>query len=201
MAENQPPAGGQPSNPEFDESKLPKFSEVDASNATPEQVAELVKAGQTLLGLTKHYRGKAVDPTSGRPYAELLEEAKKTTPSTPTPPATPPGAQDDDLKPRLAKLETAEEKRQFGHANGLNPEETDNLFGFAAGMNLKPAEAMTHPFFKSGLAALRQERNVGDATPGPSGRAPTVEGKSFGEMSNEERKKNFPAIVKAVSKK
>lgn len=201
MGENQPPAGGQPSTPEFDESKFPKFSEIDPQNATPEQVAELVKAGQTLLGQTKHYRGKAVDPETGRPYAELLEEAKKPKPSTPTPPATPPGEKDEDLRTSVKRLETAEEKRQFGHAHSLNPEETDHLFAFATGMNLKPADALNHPFFKSGLAASRQEQKNGEATPGPSRRAPTVEGKDFASMSNDERKKNFGAIVKAASKK
>jgi hypothetical protein len=200
MAENQPPAGGQSSAPEFDESKLPKFSEIDPQNATPEQVAELVKAGQTLLGQTKHYRGKAIDPETGRPFAELLEEAKKPKPSTPTPPANNPGAGDDDLRTSVKRLETAEEKRQFGHANSLTPEETDNLFAFAKGMDLKPTEALAHPFFKTGLAAFRQEHNQNDATPGPSRRAPTVEGKHFGEMTREERSKNFPAIVSAASK-
>lgn len=187
------PAGGQPSEPEFVESEFPKFADIDPANATLEQVDGLVKANQKLLGLTKHYSEKA---------KKLSEKPRETAPApTTTPPAPPAPAADDDLGKRLGKLETSEQKRQFGHANSLTPEETDNLFAFASGMGLKPADAMVHPFFKNGLAALRQEAKVNSATPGPSRRAPIVEGKTFGEMTDAERKKNFSQIVAGASRK
>lgn len=186
------PAGGQPSEPEFIKSDFPKFSDIDINNATPEQVDALVKANQKLFGLTEHYSDKA---------KKLSEKPKETTPApttTPQPPA--PGAVDDDIRTSVKRLEMVEEKRQFGHSNSLTPEETDNLFAFATGMNLKPAEAMNHPFFKSGLEALRQEAKANGATPGPSRRAPVVEGKTFDQMTTDEKRKNFDKIVKAGKK-
>jgi hypothetical protein len=188
------PAGGQPSEPEFNESEFPKFSDIDPNSATPEQVDTLVKANQKLFGLTKHYSDKA---------KKLSEKPKETTPAptNPTPPASPTPAGDDDLRKDVQSLKLVEEKRQFGHANSLTPEETDHLFAFATGMGLKPADAMNHPFFKSGLTALRQEAKTGEATPGPSRRAPIVEGKTWDEMTREERQKNFGKVVESNRRK
>lgn len=203
MSEDITPKAGDGNIPanELDESKLPKFSEIDPNSATPEQVAELVKAGQTLLGLQNHWRGKAIDKTTGKPYADLYAEAKsKAAPAAPvTPPAPIPTASDADV--RLKKLEVTEEKRQFGHANNLNPEETDTLFALATGMNLKPVDALKLPFFTSGLEASRQLAKNGSNTPRPSSRMPIIEGKTFEQMNPAERKNNFGTIVKNAGQK
>lgn len=181
---------------ELDESKLPKFSDIDENNATPEQVKALKESAQTLLGKTKHWSGKAKTLTAE------LEEAKKNPPKgTQTPLAPTPGADDVDLRRDVNDLKLEKEKRQFGHANQLTPEETDHLFAFATGSNLKPAEAMSHPFFKSGLEALRQQNKNDANIPGPSRRAPVIEGKTFSEMTNDERRKNFDKVIGGASKK
>jgi len=101
----------------------------------------------------------------------------------------------------MARLETSEEKRQFGHAHGLSPEETDHVFAYATGMNVKPQEALDKPFIKSGLSAIRAQQRADQATPGPSARSPRVEGKTFSEMTADERRKNFTTVVGQVTGK
>lgn len=196
MSDDNNGAAGANSGMELDESKLPKFSEIDENNATPEQVKELKESAQTLLGKTKHWSGKA------KTLATELEEAKKNPPKgTQNPSAPAPEAPDVDLRNKVNDLVLEKEKRQFGHANSLTPEETDNLFAYAIGMGLKPAEAMQHPFFKNGLEALRQQNKTDGATPGPSRRAPVVEGKTFQEMTIDERRKNFGKVVDGTQKR
>src|SRR4051812_9660058 len=104
-------AGANNGEGEFDEKSLPNFGEIDVNNATPEQVGSVVKAAQTLLGQTKHWRGKAIDKTTGKSFAELLAEAQKNGVKPPTPQSSNPGAENDDMNPRLTKLELSEEKR------------------------------------------------------------------------------------------
>lgn len=190
---------GANSGQELDESKLPKFNELDPNNLTPEQATELIKAGQTLLGQTKHWSGKA--KTHEQKIAEMqtaLDEAKKNPPKG-NDPAPQPRAGDDEVSQRIGKLELSEEKRQFGHQHGLSPEETDRLFAYSQGMGLKPNDALKDEFFKTGLEASRKKANADHATPGPSRRAPVVEGKTLKEMTTDERRKNFEKIVGSKS--
>lgn len=89
---------------------------------------------------------------------------------------------------RLSRLEMAEAKRQFGYEHGLSPEETDKVFSITP----KPTkETLDDPFIKAGLEAVRKARRVVEATPSPSGRSTTFNGKSFAELSEEDRKKAY----------
>jgi len=176
---------------EFDESKFPKFSEIDPNNATPDQVAELVKASQTLLGQAKHWHTKAKNPPA----------PKNSEPNKPNSQQQ----QDPDvigqMQSKLETLSAAEEKRQFGYQHKLSPEETDHAFAFAKGLGKKPHEVLDNTFFKSGLQALRQQQRASGAIPGPSNRSFQVEGKTFNELKPEDKKKNFASYVASKSKR
>lgn len=187
-------AGAQAGQEGFDDSKLPKFSEIDVNTATPEMLAEVVKSAQTLLGQRNHWRDKAIDPATKKPFSEVLAEAKKQFEKKPESSS----AAEPKIEERLGHLEMSEEKRQFGHENKLSPEETDNLFAYAKGMNQKPADALKNTFFTEALKAFRQASKNGSATPNPSARAPVVEGKSIKEMNTDEKRKNFSKIVGAL---
>lgn len=187
---NAPAADGQnDAAMEFDESKFPKFSEIDPANTTPEQVAELVKAGQTLLGQTKHWYKKGKSPV-------VVEPPLKTNPA----PTAEPEAM-AKLQADVSSLKTVEEKRRFGHVHSLSPEETDNVFAYAQGTGKKPSEALNDPFIKSGLQSMREQANADGAIPGPSSRSPLVDGKPFSEMKRDDKVKNFGKYVAASQKR
>lgn len=94
----------------------------------------------------------------------------------------------------IAELKLAEKKRQFGYKNGLSPEETDKLFRYAGDTN--PDEVLKDPFFQSGLKEFRRTNRVQDAIPSSSNRSTKVDGKTFAEMTSEERSKNWDKITK-----
>lgn len=95
-----------------------------------------------------------------------------------------------DTGTRLSKLELLEQKRQYAWEHQLSPEETDKVFTLVA----KPSkETLEDPFIKAGLTAIRSAKRVANATPSPSGRSSAFNGKSFKEMSEDERKKAFEA--------
>jgi hypothetical protein len=162
---------------------------INPDEATPEQVKELIKTAQTAIAQKKHWRDKAVDPETGKPYKDLFKAQPHT---------NPPAAATLEAEGRIKKLELAEEKRQFGYLNNLAPEETDHVFAYAQGNGIKPSDALARPFIKTAIEAMRQEAKIGNATPGPSSKAPMVEGKSFSEMKDDDKRANFGKFVNAL---
>jgi len=70
--------------------------------------------------------------------------------------------QNDDLRSTVQELKLAEQKRQFGYANSLSPEETDAVFK----LNSNPTkETLNDDFVKGGLQAIRSKKKVEDNTP------------------------------------
>ena len=188
---NNPEPGenqGQNQETDFDEGKFPKFSELDPENLSPEQAKELITAGQTLLGQAKHWHKKANPPKPAAP-------ARADNQPAPNIPA------DTQLSSRLEKLELSDEKRHFGFKHKLSPEETDRAFALAKGQGIKPDEVLNDPFFKNGLTAMREEERVKNGIPGPSSRRPVVEGKTFSQLSREEKVKNFGNFVQNSKKR
>jgi len=94
----------------------------------------------------------------------------------------------------VKSLKQIESKRQFGFKHGLSPEETDHLFRYAG--NEDPEKVLKSPFFETALKASRRAQAVNDATPAPSNRSTVINGKSFAEMTPEERAKNWSKILK-----
>lgn len=169
------------------DASLDEVKDIDPANASPEQVAALIKSTKTLNAQRSHWKGKATTPVA--PKVEQVIASVRT------------AAQAPKLEETVAELQLSEEKRKFAHANNLSPEETDSVYSFAKGNGVKPADALKHTFVKSGIEAMRRDSANANATPGASGRAPLVEGKSFGQMKPDERRKNFEAVVAASQKK
>jgi hypothetical protein len=171
------------------EISLDDVKDVDAENVTPEQVAAMQKHLATLQAQKSHWRTKA--------------QKAATAPVAPAPinNASRPEERSDTLQADVERLKQSDEKRSFGHRHTLSPEETDNVFAAAQGMGIKPDDALNHPFVKSGLEAMRTEARNASNTPSSSNRSPRVEGKTFDEMSDDERKNNFANVVSALSKK
>lgn len=155
--------------------------EVDEEATADELKAKLEKSRVMLkeaIKTKKNWRLKAEEAQSKLPKDSL---------PTPTPTEKPA----DEVVVRLSKLELEAEKRQFGYAHGLSPEETDKAFAFAKGSDMKPDEVLKDDFFKKGLDALRAQNGQASATPHASRRLPKVEGKTFAEMTPEQRKANW----------
>lgn len=156
-------------------------------------IKQLQQTAATALAQKKHWRGKAIDPATGTPYKDIAATRKQDNGNTTT-------SEPSALEKDVAGLKLSEEKRQFGHANSLSPEETDTAFSLAQGMGKKPSDVLDLPFFKAGLESTRRTARNAGATPGPSGRAPVVvEGKAFKDMTPEERQKNFSGVVAATT--
>lgn len=185
MAENQP---GNP-DPNFNPDADVVIPEAPADGTPTKEYVEGLKTNlATAIAQKKHWRTEAIDPASGKKYKE------RTAPPPATPPTqTPPG--DSELKKQVEHLTLAEEKRQFGHANQLSPEETDRAFDFARGRGVQPKDILSDPFFKGGLESFRATTRTQRGIPSPSHRAPTVEGKAFKDMTPDERSKNFPKVA------
>lgn len=98
----------------------------------------------------------------------------------------------EDITVTVKGLAIAEKKRQFGYQNGLSPEETDAVFK----IDPNPTkETLKDPFILGGLEHIRKQKRVEDATPSSSKRSQSINGKSWAEMSKEERAKNYAASV------
>lgn len=180
------------------------LKEIDPETATPEQVAQLIKYGQTAAGQKDHWKSKAIDPETGKPYKELYTAVKNPShPNEPQTPTQPKGeaTTDDETKQRLARLEQSEEMRRFQYDHNLSPQETETVFAFAKGKGVKPEAALEDTFIKGGLTASRKASNTANAIPGSSPRSPRIENKSFKEMSPKEREKNFGAVVEGLAQK
>lgn len=175
----------------------PNLDEINPEEVTPDQVKSVIDFAKTVKGQREHWKTKALDPETGKPYRDLLSEAKAQKEPEKTHNDTPPERPDEELRQDVHRLKLSEEKRQFGHANNLSPEETDHVFSYAQGMQIKPSEALQNDFMKRALEANRKAAEQASATPGSSSRRTTVEGKQFGEMKPEDRKKNWTKITGA----
>lgn len=146
---------------------------------TPEQ--ELVRLRKIAESNPKLYeRTKAAEA--------LVKELKSKILPTPEKPKI-----DDELVTDIKELKQIEKKRQFGYKNKLSPEETDLLFRFAG--TTDPNESLKDQDFKDLLDARRRRERVANAIPSSSNRSTSVEGKSFKEMTPEERAKNWDKMI------
>ena len=100
---------------------------------------------------------------------------------------------DESIVKDIEHLKLSEKKRQFGYQKGLSPEETDKLFQYAGDKD--PDEVLKDSFFQAGLKEFRQAQKIENATPSSSNRTASIDGKSFKEMSVDDRKKNWNKIV------
>lgn len=111
-----------------------------------------------------------------------------------TPKPLPKPKLDEDVLTDVKELKLAERKRQFGYRHNLSPEETDKLFRFTPADG-DPEETLKDPFFETALSESRKAARAADATPSSSNRSVKVEGKTFAQMTPEERKANWDKFV------
>lgn len=123
-------------------------------------------------------------------YKAKLQQTPKPQPLTPKPE----NKIDEEIVNDVRFLKLSEKKRQFGHENSLSPEETDKLFQYAGDKD--PSEALKDSFFQAGLKEFRNAKKVAGAIPSGSNRSTTVDGKSFKDMTPDERARNWSAIIK-----
>lgn len=98
----------------------------------------------------------------------------------------------DDIKATVTQLALKDKMLDFGLEHGLSREEVNAVFK----LNQNPTkETLEDPFVKGGLQAIRAKTAVKDAIPGSSKRSPTIAGKSFADMSKEEKAKNWSTII------
>lgn len=126
-----------------------------------------------------------------RKNKQLFARLKK--PKQSTTPNSKPTEELQEIREAVNKLSLAEQKRQFQYENNLSPEETDKVFA----INPKPTkELLNDPFVKGGLESIRAARRVSEATPSPSGRSTTHNGKTFKDMTPDERQAAMEARFK-----
>lgn len=126
-------------------------------------------------------------------YKEKLAKAQqsKSQPKTEEPVAP-------SVEERLSNVEHLELKRQFGHEHGLSPVETDAVFKH----NQNPTkETLDEPFVKGGIEAVRTKDRVDNAIPSSSPSSRKVNGKTFSDMTPDERKANYKDLMEATRRR
>lgn len=97
-----------------------------------------------------------------------------------------------DIRETVKNLSLSEKKRQFGYEHNLSPEETDAVFRLNPNPDKKTLE---DPFIKGGLEAIRAKKRIEGAIPSSTGKVPTVNGKTWAQMTAEERQANFSNVM------
>lgn len=173
-------------DPLLEEGKL-----LEGLEDAPEEVRERIKTTvSTLNAKRKHWHEKAIDPETGKPYKDILAEAKKSVPPPPPPP-----------KPKEEKSGASEAERDFllynpNLVNELGKEGVDEVFAYARGRGISPQDAINSEGGKILLEGLRQKKRAEVNTPPPSNRAPGgTAPKPFSSLSQEEKKKGYSAKV------
>lgn len=107
-----------------------------------------------------------------------------------------PNSRLDKIEQSQQRIELLERKRSFGHENNLSPAEVDVVFRLTKRPTRKFLE---EPYVKGALEAIRAQQNVRQNTPGGSGKPFRSEsGKTWGELSPEEKENNFADRRRAI---
>lgn len=84
---------------------------------------------------------------------------------------------------------------------GYSKDEISEIEAYANAKKLSLTEAKDSPFVQKAIEGLREEKKVEESTPSPSSRSVTVENKTFADMSEAERKKNFTQVAQQAIQK
>lgn len=151
----------------------------------------------TTIAKKKAWREKAIDPESKKSYKELYESIKNNKASEPVVEQKKETQVPDDIINDVMTLKEEASKRTFQYANKLSPEQVDHVFAYAKGMGITPKEALDNPFITKVINQMKNDEEASNATLAPSRRAPfQASGKTFAQMTPEERKANFKNLVK-----
>lgn len=139
--------------------------------------ARLINAESTIVGLKKTAGVTSVKELKGKL-------------------APPPKPAEDPAKPRASEGVTREELALL--QKGYSPEEIDIAMRLAPGKSM--SEAITDPTAKAAIEGIRRERKMSNAAPEPSDRIPVHQGKSFNELTPQERQKNYAGTLDTLVK-
>jgi len=146
----------------------------------------------TTIAKKKAWRTKAIDSESGKSFKDLYEESvKKQAPDTiiEKKKEIP---ESEALRKDVSYLKEEAQKRIFQHANKLTPEQVNEVFAYAKGSGLEPKDALEKAFMKKVLTQMKTDDDNAKASLPPSRRSPIqTGGKSFKDMTVEERRKTF----------
>ena len=163
--------------------------ELDTSSVTDEK---LKKDLLTTIAKKKAWREKAIDSKSGKTFKELYEESIKQAPETIVEKKKETTEGTDELQKDVTYLKEESQKRVFQHANKLTPDQVNEVFAYAKGSGIEPKDALEKTFMKNVLKQMVTDEENANASLPPSRRAPIqVGGKSFKDMTPEQRKKAF----------
>jgi len=98
-----------------------------------------------------------------------------------------------ELSKDIAEIKLARKIDTFAEENGLSRVQAERV------LKLEPnatAETLKDPFYAEGIKALARKERVDNATPGASSQV-SVNGKSFKEMTPQERAANFSKFTGA----
>lgn len=161
--------------------KLIAEEETAAKAETPTPSTDLEKRLKEEEAKKKHWREKAIDPTTNKTYKALYEEAMSKPQVVP------------DVSERLDRIELS--------TKGLDEEAINFIKTYAKGSGKSPGEVLTDPLVQTFLEARKNKQAVQDAIPASSSRTVSVGGKSLMEMTPKEREANWSQIVAATRKK
>ena len=98
-----------------------------------------------------------------------------------------------DLSKDIAEIKLARKIDTFAEENGLSRVQAERVLKLEPNAN---AETLKDPFYAEGIKALARKERVDNATPGASSQV-SVNGKTFKEMTPEERAANFSKFTGA----
>lgn len=140
---------------------------------------EAVKKSFDTMGAQKrHWREKAIDPSTGKSYKELFEEAAKKAAPLPT-------ADPEVKKPDNASPSTPDADWLFDNIDAissLTPEERTELRTTAKELNVEPVKFIKSKAGQAQLEKIRAEKKSTNATPSPSNAVPTFKGKPIKDV-------------------
>lgn len=155
-------------------------------NLEEQDYDSLKRKVETLFAQKKHWREKAKAFEAEK--QKLEDELKRREPSLKA--DNDESESSPEQKFDIGLVETKVDLR----LSGFSPEEIRYMEAYAKGKGISLAEASKDPFVIAGVEKLREKQRSVDATPSPSSSGGlSFRGKSFAEMSREERKEAFEA--------
>ena len=155
-------------------------------NLTTEQLeAEVAKLDATDSQTSIDWKAKAEE---AQKRASMLQRLlnKKDKPTT--------NLNNQDLSKDIAEIKFARKIDNFAEENGLTRTQAERVLKIDPNAT---SETLKDPFIAEGVKAIGRKERVDNATPGTS-TTTSVNGKSFKEMTPQERKANFSRITGAV---
>lgn len=160
--------------PELD---LELDDEIQDTDETTAEVSEDVEALKAKLAELEH-KNKQL-------YARLKKEPEKVV-KKPFNNSQP--VEDSDWKQKIEFITTK--------GRSLDAEDVDEVIAYAKGKGISYEEALNSQVIKAHLKVKQTREKIANATPHSSSKSTVVNGKTWDEMSEDERRKNYTTMLK-----